>query len=193
VIAEARRRVRAAESNPAALPGPIRGAALSVYALHATTGDYDALLARARAATDFVEQRRLWLQLASAKDDTLARRTLQMTLGDTIPRQIRIQVLQGVASGHPRMGWDFLVANRAAIEQLFDPLQRLEYPTDIAALNFEPEVATRLQAYARDFPEGARGAVDAAVAQIRLNAEMRNRMPDVERFIAAQAPARRVR
>jgi hypothetical protein len=114
-------------------------------------------------------------------------------LGDTIPRQIRIQVLQGVAAGHPRMGWDFLVANRAAIEQLFDPLQRLEYPTDIAALNSDPEVAPQLQTYARDFPEGARGAVDAAVAQIRLNAEMRNRMPDVERFIVAQAPARRAR
>lgn len=193
VIAEARRRVRASESNPAALPGPIRGAALGVYALHATTADYDALLARARAATDFVEQRRLWLQLASAKDDTLARRTLQLTLGDAIPRQIRTQVLQSVAAGHPRMGWDFLVANRATFEQFLDPLQRLEFPTDIAALNSEPEVATQLQSYARDFPEGARGAVDAAVAQIRLNAEMRNRMPDVERFIAAQAPARRVR
>ncbi len=193
IIAEARRRVRESESSPAALPAPIRSATIGVYAQHATTGDYAALLARARAATDFVEQRRLWLLLASAKDETLARRTLQMTLGDMTPRQIRTQVLQGVATAHPRMGWDFLVTNRVAFEQLLDPLQRLEFPTDLAALNSDPEVAMQLQAYARNFPEGARGTVDAAVAQIRLNAQTRDRMSDVERFIAEEARAQRVR
>jgi len=185
VIAEARRRARAPESE-GALPAAIRAAVLGVYAQHATTQDYEALLGRARAATDFVEQRRLWRQLAAADDQALARRTLQLTLGEEIPRQLRTQVIAVVAASHPRLAWDFLVANRTAIEQYLDPLQRLEYPPGIAQQSSDPAIATELEAYAQNFPEGARPTVAAAAGAIRLRAQtIRDRMPAVERWIAA--------
>jgi aminopeptidase N len=188
VIAEARRRVRAAESDPSALPAAIRTSALGVYAYNATTADYDALLQRARSAPDFVEQRRMWLLLSSAQDEQLARRTLAMTLGNDIPRQIRTQVISGVNAGHPRMGWDFLVANRATIEALLDPLQRLEFPTEIAAVSADPAMVGELERYAADFPEGARSSVSAATAAIRLRAQtVSERMPAVEAWIAQHA------
>jgi aminopeptidase N len=191
VIAEARRRVRAAQSDPSVLPGAIRSAARGVYAANATEEDYNALLTQARGTADFVEQRRLWLQLASAQDDALAQRTLQMTLGDDIPRQIRPQMISAVASGHPRMAWDFLVANRAAIEVMLDPLQRLEFPTNIAAISGEPAMVGELERYAQNFPAGsAQDSVAAAQAQIRLRAEtIAERMPAVEAWIA-QHPTR---
>ncbi|MEZ5960291.1 MAG: M1 family metallopeptidase [Hyphomonadaceae bacterium] len=181
VVAEARRRMQAGN-----LPGAIRTAVRSVYAANATEEDFNALLAQARTETEFVEQRRLWLLLSSVKDDALAQRLLQMTLGDEIPRQIRPQVIGSVNSGHPRMAWDFLVANRAAIEAMLDPLQRLEFPTNIAAVSGDPAMVGELERYAANFPDGAaRDAVAAAQAQIRLRAEtIRERMPAVEAWIA---------
>ncbi|MGE0739991.1 MAG: M1 family metallopeptidase [Hyphomonadaceae bacterium] len=180
VIAEARRRVRAND-----LPASIRIAALGVYAYNANEADYDALLAQARGADDFVEQRRLWLLLASTHDEALARRTLHMTLSDEIPRQIRTQVVGVVSGAHPRLAWDFLVANRAALEAMLDPLQRLEFPTEIAAASGDPAIATELEAFAANFPEGARPSVAAAAAAIRLRAQTAaERMPSVEAWIA---------
>lgn len=182
VVAEVRRRVEAND-----LPAPIRGAVLSVYAANVTPAQYEAMVGEARAATDFVEQRRLWLRVAGARDEALARRTLQMVLGESIPRQIRTQVLSVVAGGHNQLAWDFMVANRAAIEALLDPLQRLEYPPSIATGSSNPAMIPALEAYTRDFPEGARPTVAAAIAAIRIRAEtVEQRMPAVEAWIAAR-------
>jgi aminopeptidase N len=185
VIAEARRRVRASASDPNALPAGIRNAVIGVYAYNADETAYHDMLARARAASDFVEQRRLYLRLAGARDPALAARALQLVLGEDVPRQLRPQVLASVAGEHPRLGWDFLVANRAAIEALLDPLQRLEYPTGIASASSDPALAEALLAYARDFPEGARAPVAGAVSSIRSRAQtIAERMPAVEAWIA---------
>ena len=187
IIAEARRRVRAAEADPSALPAGIRNAALSVYAHNASVSDYEAMLARIGATQDFVEQRRLWLRLASAADPALAARTLTLALSDTVPRQLRPQVIASVAGAHPRLGWDFVVANRSPVEALLDPLQRLEYPAEIASASADPTIAAALEAYARDFPEGARPSVASAAASIRLRAQtIAERMPAVETWIAAR-------
>lgn len=190
VIAEARRRVR--END---LPAGIRASVLTVYAQNANTQDYEDMLTRARAATDFVEQRRLWVRLGAAKDAALAQRTLQLLLGEEIPRQIRPQVLASVAAEHPRMGWDFLVANRTTMEGLLDPLQRLEYAGGIATASSDPAIADELIAYAQNFPEGAQRTVASSVATIRVRAQtIRDRMPAVEAWIAARsATAPRVR
>lgn len=185
VIAEARHRVGAAESTPDALHGSVRTAAIGLYAAAASESEYEALLASARSATDFVEQRRIWLQLAAARDETLARRTLAMTLGEDAPRQIRTQIIRQVAGVHPRMAWDFLVANRSAVEALLDPLQRLEYPGQIADQSSDQAVADELIAYARTLPDAARPTIAATAANIRLRSRLAERMmPAVEVWIA---------
>ncbi|MBL8531076.1 MAG: M1 family metallopeptidase [Hyphomonadaceae bacterium] len=187
VIAEARRRV---EQND--LPGPIRSAVLGVYAARADAAIYDTLLAQARGADDFVEQRRAWLRLASTRDPALARRTLELTLGEDIPRQIRIQVITAIGGNHPRMAWDFLVSHRPAVETLLDPLQRLEYPPNLAELSADPAIADELEAYAANFPEGARPTVAAAAAAIRLRAQtIAQHMPAAEAWIAQRRPRQR--
>lgn len=192
VVSEVRRRVAADE-----LPAGIRNAALSVYAANVTAQQYEQLVAQARSADDFVEQRRAWFRVASARDDALARRTLQMVLGEEIPRQIRTQVLSIVAGGHNQLAWDFLVQNRAAVEALLDPLQRLEFPPGLASGSSDPAMIPALEAYTRDFPEGARPTVAAAVAAIRIRAEtVQQRFPAAEAWIAARerpAPTQRRR
>ncbi len=186
VIAEARRRVRAGE-----LPASIRRATLAVYAYNATASDFDALLSQARAASDFVEERRMWLLASSVADPALAQRMLDLALGEDIPRPIRTQVIATVAGEHPRLAWNFVRAHRAQIEALLDPLQRMEFPAGIAASNYEAVVADELEAYAAEFPEGARATIDGAQAQIRLRAQTINeRFPSVERWIAERGNRR---
>jgi aminopeptidase N len=181
IIAEVRRR---ASTTP---PASIRNAVLGAYAYNANEADYADLLARARAARDFVEQRRSWLRLAAVKDETLARRTLDMTLGEEIPRQLRPQVLASVAGAHPRLAWDFLVAHRGEIEALLDPLQRMEYAMGIASASADLAMVAELQAYARDFPPGAEREVAGASATVMLRAQtIAERMPAVEAWIAAR-------
>jgi aminopeptidase N len=187
VIAEARRRVRAGE-----LPASIRRATLAVYAYNATASDFEALLSQARAASDFVDERRMWLLASSVADPALARRMLDLSLGEDVPRQIRTQVIATVAGEHPRLAWDFVRAHRAQIEGLLDPLQRLEFPAGIASANYEAAVADELEAYAADFPDGARPTIEGAKAQIRLRAQTINeRFPAVERWIAERGSSRR--
>jgi aminopeptidase N len=182
VIAEARRRVHDAD-----MPSSLRAAILSVYADSATPTDFDALLAQARAAPDFVEKRRIWRLAAGVADPALARRMLDLSLGEDVPRQIRTQLIRAVASEHPRMAWDFIRAHRADVEALLDPLQRLEFPAIIAGTNSDPAVADELEAYAADFPQGARPTVEAAKSQIRIRAQTINeRFPAVERWVAAR-------
>lgn len=189
VLAEARRRVAAADAGDAtALHGTVRSAALGLLAVSATEAEYDAMLARARATSDFVEQRRLWRLLASSGDEALARRTLALTLGEDIPRQIRPQIVQTVAGAHPRLAWDFLVANRATVESLLDPLQRLDYAASIAGASSEPAIADALAEYGRDMPSAA-DTIAATASSIRLRAGLAERtMPAVEAWIARHTP-----
>ena len=190
VLAEARRRVAAADAgDTTALHGTIRTAARALIASRATEAEYDALVARARAQTDFVEQRRSWLLLASNSNEALARRTLALTQGEDIPRQIRPQVIQTVAGSHPRLAWDFLVANRAMVESMLDPLQRLEYASGIAAQSSDPEIADALIEYGRDTPS-ARDSIESTASNIRIREQLAERtMPAVDAWIAAHTPA----
>ncbi|QGZ94579.1 M1 family metallopeptidase [Terricaulis silvestris] len=190
VIAEARRRA----ATPDAVQAGIRDAVLTVAAANATEAEYEALVQQARSTTDFVEQRRLWDRVAKAQDEALARRSLQMVLGDDITRQLRPTVLSDVAEVHPRLAWDFLVANRAAVEAFLDPLSRLEYPTTIADNSSDPAVADALIQYASNQPEGAQRTAAGIAASIRLKARtVRDAMPAVEQWIARRGAAGRGR
>jgi aminopeptidase N len=189
VITEARRRVAASRRDASALPAAIRDATLTTFAYNASPADYETLLAQARAATDFVEQRRLWRTLANANDDALARRTLDLTLGDAIPRQLRQQVIGAVSGNHPRLAWDFLVAHRAAIEAYLEPPIRLSFPAAVASSSADPDMVRELDAYAANFPAGAHDTIASAEASIRARADTVNqRMPAVEAWVRAHPP-----
>jgi aminopeptidase N len=185
VAAEARRRAQAARRTPSALPGAIRDATLDVYAYNANAADYAALVAQARAATDFVEQRRLWSTVGHVNDAALAQQTLAMTLGDAIPRPLRRSVIGQIAANHPRMAWDFLVAHRATVESWLEPAIRMSFPAEVASAGADPAMVGELDRYAANFPAGARQTLDSAKATIRLRADtVHNRFPTAETWIA---------
>jgi aminopeptidase N len=196
VIAEVRRRVQAADGGDAsAIPASIRDAVMAAYAANATPEQYEALVQHARTATDFIEVRRSWLRVASVRDDALAQRTLDMVLTDAVPRQLRTQLIGRITANHPRLGWNFLKAHRAQVEDLLDPLSRGDFATNIAGANSDPAVADELEQYAANFPPGTRGTVEGAQSSIRSRAHtIATGVPQIEAWLAARnhpAPARR--
>jgi hypothetical protein len=115
---------------------------------------------------------------------------LALTLGEDIPRQIRPQIVQTVAGAHPALGWDFFLQNRATIEGLLDPLQRLEYAASVADQSSDPAIADALIAYGRDNPS-AQATIAATASNMRLRAQLAERtMPAVDAWIARHTPRR---
>ncbi|NWG53528.1 MAG: M1 family metallopeptidase [Hydrogenophilaceae bacterium] len=184
IVAEARRRTRADES----LPGAIRDAAFRVVGAHATQSDYDALLARAAAETNFIAQRRIYGYLAEARDPALARQTLAMLLTERAPRPLRPTILNDVAVNHPGLAWAFLRDNRATVEGWLDPLRRLDYAPGVAAFSADAETAAELGVYAEAFPANARQAADGARAAILAHARLiETEMPAVDAWLARRS------
>jgi aminopeptidase N len=186
VIAEARRRVDASAHDADALPAAIRDTTLGVYAFNATPAQHQSLIAQARAANDFVEQRRLWLIAAQVHDDALAQRTLELMLTDAVPQQIRATVMGSMASDHNKLVWDFVVAHRAQIEPWLEPPIRISFPVGVAAASSDPAMAAALEHYGQNFPASVRQTVVGAESSIRSRVDfIRQRMPAAEAWIAA--------
>jgi aminopeptidase N len=186
VIAEARRRVEASAHDPGALPAAIRDTAFGVYAYNATPAQHQSLVAQARAANDFVEQRRLWLVAAQAHDDALAQSTLNLMLTDAVPQQIRATVMGSMASDHNKLVWDFVVAHRAQIEPWLEPPIRISFPVAVAAASSDPAMVAALEHYGQNFPASVRQTVVGAESSIRSRADfIAQRMPAAEAWIAA--------
>lgn len=144
----------------------------------------------ARRATDFVEQRRLWTTLGGANDQALARRALDLTLGEDIPRQLRPQIIQAVANNHPQLAWDFLTAHRAAVEAWLEPPIRISFPAEIASDSSDLAMVRALETYAASFPAGAHNTLASAEATIRSRADTVARMPAVEQWVAQHPSGR---
>src|SRR5450432_1292442 len=88
ILAEARRRFAGFLQNPQSLPTALRDAVTHLVGIGADRASYDTLLALARKSTVTNERLRYYFAAASARDATLARDTLALTLTDELPNTI---------------------------------------------------------------------------------------------------------
>lgn len=185
VIAEARRRYAAND-----MPAPIRRSVIGVVGVHADAAAWDDLRARAAAAS--TQEQRVYLgAMAASQDPALARRMLEFSLTDAVPRQLAPGLIRGVAGEHPDLAWNFYLANRQAVDARLDPLQRLDFAPGLASAARDVRRAEELQRFAeQNIPAGSRAASDRAVSAIRYAAEVRARIrPEVDRWLASQTIA----
>jgi aminopeptidase N len=186
IINEARRRYAAMERDPAAVPGPLRKTVLSVVAQHADAGTWDQLRSRARAETTPLLRDRLYVLLASAEDQHLAERALQLALTDEPGLTNSASMISMVAQRHPDMAVDFALAHLEQINQRVDASSRSRYFARLGHGSSNPAMITKLKGYAQaNLAASSRGDVEAAIAaiqdRIKVNAA---RLPEIDAWLA---------
>ena len=188
-LAEARRRYAAQAADPLALPAAIRKAVMAVVARHADAPTWDALHRAALAEKSPMIKDQLFDLLASASDDTLARRALALAMTDEPGVTNSAAMLEQVAFQHPDMAFDFALANMGKVNERVDSSSRSRYFPRLAAGSADPATIVKLDDYAgANLAAGARRDADTAIAGIRDRIKVRaERLPMIDAWLAVHA------
>jgi aminopeptidase N len=116
VLHEAKRQF----SAPQNIPGALRSTWLGVIAHRADAGMYEQLHKMAQSATGSVERSTYYQLLGAARDEALARRTLELAIGDEPGATISAGMISEVAVEHPEMALDFALAHLTRVRALVD-------------------------------------------------------------------------
>jgi aminopeptidase N len=165
--------------------------AVNIVAAQADAKTFDALLSRARETNDPLEKARLFRALAGVADPALARRMIDVALGDQVPAGSNESLLLRIAQWHPDMTWEVLAPRLEDPGLPFARTQRWEIAGTIAGYSSQSQRIADLEAYeAGSVPPEARKPFLESVAAIRRNQRIVDRvLPDVDRWIAARASA----
>ncbi len=186
VVAEAQRRFAADKTDPSAIPGPLRKAILGVVAVNADAATWDAIHARAAAEKTPLVRAQLYSLLASARDEALARKALDLALTAEPGETNASSMISGVAGRHPDLAFDFAAAHKDAVNDKVDNGARTRFIPSLATASGKPETAAKLKAWAAaNLAEGSRKEADKAIAAIEYRAKVRSeRLPAITAWVA---------
>jgi aminopeptidase N len=185
VIKEAQRRFAAQATDPSAVPGPLRKTITAVVAYHADAATWDQLHQHAQSEKTPLVKDTLYSLLASAKDDALAKRALDLALTNEPGATNSSNMISTVARRHPELAFDFAVAHRDQINQLIDSTSRSEFYPRLVGASLDPAMIEKMRAFAQAYiaPTSRRGA-DTAVANIQYRLGVRkDRMPEIDAWL----------
>jgi aminopeptidase N len=191
VIAEGRRLYVLASKDPVSQPPAVQRIAREIVARNADAATIDAMIATLRATRDPLEKGRLLDDLAGVADPTLAGRVLEIAIGPDAPAGSMPDLLVQVATEHPDLTWSFA---RAHVDEPGFPLERMTRMNVLPAIpsrSADLRRAQELRDYATEhLPAAASRAVEAAIAQIELNARVRaTGLPQIDQWLLANRPA----
>ena len=194
VLAEAKRRFARFRQNPQSLPPALRDAVTHLVGMGADRETYDTLLALARQSTATNERVRYFHATASARDATLARATLALTLTDELPTTIIGGVISTVASTgeQPDLAWEFVRTNFDALASKLGPSFRDSFIANFMT-NFSDDAhASALKAFApAQASSGGRVTTARALETIAISADFKARaLPAIEAWITQRNGAR---
>ena len=186
VVAEATRRFNADKTDPSAIPGPLRKTVLGVVAKHADQATWDAIRAQARAEKTPLVRAQLYTLLASAEDEALARKALELALTTEPGETLSSTMISKVASLHPDMTFDWAVANKDAVNDKVDSTSRTRFIPGLGQASSNPATAEKIKAWAAaNLAEGSRKEGDKAAAAVMNRAQIRQqRLPAITAWVA---------
>jgi aminopeptidase N len=187
ILAEAKRRFAGFLQDPKSLPNALRDSVTHLVGVTADRAAYDTLLALARNSTVTNERLRYYYAAASARDATLARATLALTLTDEVPGTIVTGMISAVAGSgeQPDLAWDFVQKNFDALLARQGPAFRDQFVANFMT-NFSDEVhAAELAAFAPvQATSGGRVMTARALETIAIAADLKARaLPAVDAWI----------
>ncbi len=185
VIAETRRRFERAPSDPAVLPAAIHDAVLRVTAVHADSATWQEILTRARKESDPAEKQDMYARLGLALDPVLAKRALELALGDEPPSGSAPWILRSVSSRHPEIAFEYAVTNESAVLALIEASSRYSFIPRLAQSSSDPGLAQKLREYTEsNVPRDARSGAEKAGAEILRRARSyANSRPQLEEWL----------
>jgi len=185
VVAEATRRFNADKTDPSAIPGPLRKTILSVVARHADAATWDNIHAQAVAEKTPLIRAQLFSLLASAEDETLARKALELALTPEPGETMSSTMISRVAGGHPDMTFDWAVANKDKVNAKVDSTSRTRFIPGLGAGSSNPATAEKIKAWAAtNLAEGSRKEADTAAASVLNRAKIRElRLPAITAWV----------
>jgi aminopeptidase N len=187
ILAEARRRFAGFLQNPQSLPNALREAVIHLAGVSADRASYDTLLALARKSTATNERLRYYYAAASARDATLARATLALTLTDELPNTIVDGVINAVASSgeQPDLAWDFVQRNFDALAARQGPSFRDAFIANFMTNFTDDAHAAELKRFApAQATSGGRVMAARALETIAIAADLKTRaLPAIAAWI----------
>jgi len=189
-IAEARRRYAVRSSDPAAYPVALRKPILGVVARHADVATWEALRADARAESTPLVKDQLYRYLASARDEALARRALEVALSDEPGATSSAAMVNEVAEQHPDLAFDFALARRERMNSLLAPETRNRYYPRLGAGSHDAAMIDKIRRFAEaNLPASSRRGAESAMARVGYAATIANeRLGAVDAWLASRRP-----
>lgn len=188
VIAEARSRFAAFQADPASLSSELRSTVLAIVARHADTANWDALHAMAKRETSSMLRDQYYDLLATAKDDALAQRALEMALTGEPGATTSASMIDAVSRKHPDLALDFALAHRKQVDTLVDSTSRARYYPQLGAASSKLETAAKIKAYAEHhLAATSRRDAENAIAGIQTRVKLREqRVPQITAWLKAR-------
>jgi aminopeptidase N len=187
VLSEAKRRFAGFLQDPKSLPNALRDAVTHLVGISADRPTYDTLLALARKSTVTNERLRYYYAAASARDVTLARATLGLTLTDELPSTIVSGLISTVASSgeQPDLAWGFVQKNFDTLLARQGPSFRDQFVANLMTNFTDDARGAELAAFApAQSTSGGRVMVARALESIAISADLKARaLPAVDTWI----------
>jgi aminopeptidase N len=167
-VAEARRLFTAWQTDPDAIPGSLKQTWLGVVARNADAATWEAIHAKARAATGAVERTALYQLLGRTGDEALASRALDLALTDEPGKTISAGIITSVAAQHPRLALDFVLAHLAQVNNLIDISGRSRFMQRLVEGSTDASLIPTLESYAKaNLAETDRAPINQAIDRLR--------------------------
>lgn len=167
VAASARERFARLASDPRAMDGPLKSAWLNIVARNASAAEWQQLATLAKATTAPVEKADYFSLLGASLDKTLAQQALDLSLTDAPGKTNSAAIMTRVATMHPELAFDFVLANRAKVETLIDASGRGRFYQRITQNGDTQVMADKVSAFAETLDADVRKPLDAALAAVR--------------------------
>lgn len=187
VIAEARRRYAAADTDPGALPAGIRQTVVGTVGYHADAATWEAMAAKMNAAPNPAERALYLAGVANVSDPALAQRALDMALSADFPTGDALPMIFGLAGNHPDLIWTFATQQPERFEAILPPGYAVYGYAGLAGGSGRPERIEELRAFvATRYPGQPMTEVEKASDSVELLARTRrDRLPEVSAWLAA--------
>jgi aminopeptidase N len=182
IVAEARRRFAARDTDPTAMPAALRRTVLGIVARNADAATWDELHRMAHTEKSSQIRDEYYVLLSRAEDEKLAQRALDLSLTDEPGETNGASMLRGVAGEHPDMAFDFAMAHMDQIDPRVDTTSRSRYYPDLAGGSHDPAIVGKLKAYAdAHVAPSSRRATDSTIANIEYGIKVRReRLPAID-------------